>query len=321
MPTTTETLTVARVAGHIGALVSGVDLAAPMPEPVVAAVRAALLEHKVLFFRGQERLDHAAQVAFTSRFGELTGRSRPQSGGALDNFPQILTISPQIDIDALGLDYEEHYRSRLHHGIGAWHTDMSHAVNPPAGSVLRAETVPSHGGDTQWTNLEAAYEGLPPTLQRFVDGLRAEHTFFAAYDMSPYDEIDGPILDRVNSDALVAIHPVVRIHPETGRKALFVNPARVRRIIDLSPVESRHLLELLFREVTRPEYTVRFSWEPGSVAFWDNRSTAHLGVGDYAHTGEARVMHRVTLLGDRPVGPAGFISTQTTGRELAACPA
>jgi taurine dioxygenase len=260
-------------------------------------------------------------VAFTARFGELSGRARPQSGGALAAFPQILTVSPQVDLDAYGVDYEEHYRSRVHHGLGAWHTDVSHAVNPPAGSVLRAETVPSHGGDTQWTNLEAAYDGLPSDLQDFVDGLRAEHTFFAAYDVSPYDETDGPILERVNQDPMVAVHPVVRVHPETGRKALFVNPARVRRIVDVGPVESRHLLELLFREVTRPEYTVRFTWEAGSVAFWDNRSTAHVGVGDFAHTGEPRVMHRVTLLGDRPVGPDGFTSTRHSGRELAACPA
>uniref|UniRef100_UPI003F496A09 TauD/TfdA dioxygenase family protein n=1 Tax=Streptomyces chartreusis TaxID=1969 RepID=UPI003F496A09 len=319
--TTTKQFTVAQVAGHIGALVRGVDLASDLEEPVVNAIREALLEYKVLFFRGQERLDHAAQVAFTARFGELTGRSRPQMGGALDDFPQILTISPQIDLDLYGVDYEEHYRSRLHHGIGAWHTDMSHAVNPPAGSVLRAETVPSHGGDTQWTNLEAAYEGLPASLQQFVDGLRAEHTFFAPYDMSPYDETDRQVLDRVNRDPLVAVHPVVRVHPESGRKSLFINPARVRRIVDLSPLESRHVLELLFREVTRPEYTVRFSWQPGSVAFWDNRATAHLGVGDFAHTGEPRVMHRVTLVGDRPVGPDGFTSTAHAGRELAACPA
>ena len=316
--TTTETLTVTREAGHIGALVSGVDLAAPLAEPVVAAIRAALLEHKVVFFRSQERLDHAAQVAFTARFGELTGRARPQSGGALDDFPQILTISPQIDVDAYGIDYEEHYRSRLHHGIGAWHTDMSHAVNPPAGSVLRAETVPSHGGDTQWTNLEAAYEGLPPDLQRFVDGLRAEHTFFAAYDMSPYDATDRQILERVNSNPLVTVHPVVRVHPETGRKALFVNPARVRRIIGLTPVESRHLLELLFREVTRPEYTVRFSWEPGSVAFWDNRATAHLAPRDIFDSDFDRQFYRVTLVGDVPVGVDGQPSKSIEGAAIVA---
>ncbi|MFJ8752107.1 TauD/TfdA dioxygenase family protein [Streptomyces sp. NPDC102441] len=321
MTTATHSLTVSRVAGHIGATVSGVDLAQDLPESTIAEIRAALLEHKVLFFRGQEGLDHARQVAFGSRFGELTGRARPQSGGALDAFPQILTISPQIDIDAYGVDYEKHYRSRLHHGIGAWHGDMTHTVNPPAGAVLRADTLPSRGGDTQWTNLEAAYQGLPAELQVFLDGLRAEHTFFAAYDMSPYDEIDKQVMDRVNASPQVAVHPVVRVHPETGRKALFVSPARVRRILGLSPMESRHLLELLTREVTRPEYTVRFTWEPGSVAFWDNRCTAHIGVGDVDAVGEPRVMYRVTLLGDRPVGPGGFVSTKTDGQEQTACPA
>ncbi|MCZ1012218.1 TauD/TfdA dioxygenase family protein [Streptomyces lydicus] len=318
--TTTNALTIGRVAGHIGADVSGVDLAEPLAPSIVAEIRAALLEHKVLFFRGQDRLDHAGQVAFASRFGQLIARARPQSGGALEAFPQIWTISPQADTAVYGFDHEEHYRSRQHHGIGGWHTDLSTAVNPPAASVLRAETVPSRGGDTQWTNLEAAYEGLPAQLQRFLDGLQAEHTFFAAYDMSPHDEVDRQILEQVNGKAQVAVHPVVRVHPETGRKALFVSPARVNRVLGLNPMENRHLLELLFREVTRPEYTVRFSWERGSVAFWDNRSTAHLGIGDFAHTDEPRALHRVTLLGDKPVGPDGFTSTKTVGRELTACP-
>lgn len=320
MTSTRTGLTIARVAGHIGADVSGIDVAEPLAPSTVAEIWAALLEHKVLFFRDQGRLDHARHVAFAGQFGQLIARARPQSGGALDEFPQIWTISPQADVAAYGFDHEEHYRSRQHHGIGGWHTDLSTAVNPPAASVLRAETVPGHGGDTQWTNLEAAYEGLPAELQQFLDGLRAEHTFFAAYDMSPYDAVDRKILNQVNGNPQVAVHPVVRVHPETGRKSLFVNPGRVNRILGLSPMENRHLLELLFREATRPEYTVRFSWESGSVAFWDNRSTAHVGIGDFAHTGQHRALHRVTLLGDKPVGPDGFTSTKTVGREFTACP-
>jgi taurine dioxygenase len=187
--------------------------------------------------------------------------------------------------------------------------------------VLRAEIMPEHGGDTQWTNLEAAYRGLPGPLRAFVDGLQAEHSFFAAYSMSPYHPIDRQILDQVGQEPQVAVHPVVRVHPETGERSLFVNPARVARIVDLTPAESRHVLDLLFTEVTRPEYTVRWSWSAGDVAFWDNRSTAHLGIGDYAHTGQPRRLHRVTLLGDVPVGPDGRASRQVVGRTLTACPA
>ncbi|MFI0742763.1 TauD/TfdA dioxygenase family protein [Streptomyces sp. NPDC021100] len=315
----TPSLEVARVAGHLGAEVRGVDLSRPMSAATVEAIRQALEEHQVLFFRAQ-RLDHAQQVAFAARFGPLLARARPQSGGELDAFPQVWTISPQEDQAAYGFDHEEHYRSRQRQGISGWHTDLSDAVNPPAASVLRAEILPSHGGDTQWTSLTAAYAGLPPALQRFVDGLQAEHTFFSAYDMSPHDERDKAIMDAVGTPR-AAVHPVVRVLPTSGRKALFINPARVRRIINLTPAESRHLLELLFREVTRPEYTVRLRWEPGTVAFWDNRSTAHIGVGDYAHLGQPRRMHRVTLHGDKPVGPDGFVSRALAGAELAPCPA
>jgi taurine dioxygenase len=314
------TLTVARVAGHIGATVTGIDLASPLDAETVAEIRAAVLAHKVLFFPGQHTLEHAGQVAFAAQFGELIARARPQSGGDLDDFPQVWTISPQTDSDTYGFDHEEHYRSRQRSGIGGWHTDLSTAVNPPAASVLRAEIVPSHGGDTQWTNLEAAYRGLPGPLRRFVDGLQAEHTFFAAYDMSLDDPRDRQILDHVARDPQVAAHPVVRVHPETGERALFVNPARVSRILDLSPLESRRVLDLLFAEVTRPEYTVRWTWSAGDVAMWDNRSTAHLGIGDYAHTDQPRRLHRVTLLGDVPVGPDGRRSRQIAGRTLTACP-
>lgn len=310
-------LDVRRVAGYIGAEIHGIDLSNTLDDATVAAIRTALLTHKVLFFPGQ-KLDHRTQIAFASQFGDLMARARPQSGGELDEFPQVWTISPEKDVEAYGFDHEEHYRSRQHSGFGGWHTDLSTAANPPAASVLRCDRVPLYGGDTQWANLVAAYEGLPGSLQRFVDGLQAEHTFFAAYDMNPFDERDRAILDQVNKNPQVAVHPVVRVHPETGEKALFVNPARVNRIVGLSPVESRHVLSMLFREVTRPAYTVRYAWTPGAVAFWDNRSTIHMGIGDYAHTNDPRTLHRVTLLGDKPVGPDGFTSHKVAGREFTA---
>lgn len=310
-------MSVDQVAGYIGAEVSGIDLSSELDDKTVAMLRQALLTHKVLFFRDQ-RLDHASQIALGRRFGELTGRSRPQSGTNLDEFPEILTISPSIDRQRYGIDYEAHYRRRWVTYTTGWHSDVSHAVNPPAASILRAETCPPFGGDTTWTNLVAAYEGLSAPLRDFVDTLKAEHTFFAGYQMVEQDPEDRAILEMLNANPRIAVHPVVRVHPESGEKALFVNPSRTKRIIGLTPVESRHFLDLLFAQMIRPEYTVRFRWKPGSVAFWDNRATAHLAATDFTHLNADRVLHRVTILGDRPVGPDGFVSELISGEPFAA---
>lgn len=308
-----KNIKVTRVAGHIGADIDGVDMAQPLDAETIAEIRLALLTHKVIFFRGQE-LGHATHIAFGRQFGELTSRPNQQSGDDLDDFPEIFTVSPHVDIRRYGRDYEAHYRSRWRSTISGWHSDMSHAVNPPMASILRADTVPEFGGDTQWTNLVAAYEGLSPAIRQFVDGLRAEHNFWAGYRMSEHDALDRSILDMVNKNAMVSVHPVVRVHPETGEKALFVSPSRTNRIMGLTPVESRRVLDLLFEQITRSEYTVRFRWEPGCVAFWDNRSTAHIAATDVDHLAAARVLHRVTIVGDIPVGPDGFVSQAVTGR-------
>ncbi|MDT4991391.1 MAG: alkyl sulfatase [Actinoplanes sp.] len=314
---TAEALDLHRAAGYIGARIDGIDLARSLDDAVIAALREALLTYKVLFFRGQH-LDHAAHVALGQRFGTLTVRSRPQSNPALDAYPQVLTISPQIDRNQYGVDYEAHYRSRWASGITGWHIDMSHVVNPPTASILRAETVPAFGGDTQWTNLVAAYQGLSAPLRELCDGLQAEHCFFAGYRMVPSDPIDRAIIDMIGADAPVAVHPVVRVHPETGERALFVNPSRTARIVGLSPAESTAVLGILFEQITRPEYTVRFGWQAGSVAFWDNRATAHLAAPDVDHLADVeRILHRVTIIGDRPVGPDGYISQAMSGAPLA----
>lgn len=310
-----EHVTIKRVAGYIGAEVHGIRLDEELDDATISAIRAALLKHKVLFFRGQS-LDHARHIAFGRRFGELTGRSRPQGGGQADEFPEILTISPAIDLERYGVDYEAHYRTRWTTYITGWHSDVTHAVNPPSASILRAAKAPEYGGDTQWTNLAAAYQGLSKPIQDLADSLRAEHTFFAGYQMIESDPVDRQIIDMINEEPRAAIHPVVRIHPESGEKALFVNPSRTRRIIGLTPVESRQLLDLFFQQISRPEYTVRFRWEPGSVAFWDNRSTAHFAATDFTHLDAERVLYRVTISGDRPVGPGGFTSQLVTGRPL-----
>ena len=303
------TIGVRRLAGNIGAQITGVDIARPLAPGVVAEIRQALLAHKVIFFRDQH-LDHASQIAFAKRFGELT-HAHPHEDAPPDDAPEILTIDPRRYEKKYGARYTEQYAERQYTYFAGWHTDVTAAVNPPAASILRAETVPEFGGDTTWSNLVAAYEGLSAPLRRLADGLVAQHRFLAGYK-PPSDE--SPLARRVNANLLVSNHPVVRVHPETGEKALFVNPGFTDHILGVSAVESRRILDLLFEQIARPDYTVRFHWEPGSVAFWDNRATAHLGPTDLGHLTVERVLHRVTLIGDWPVGPTGFTSEIVEGK-------
>jgi alpha-ketoglutarate-dependent taurine dioxygenase len=310
MTITTER-TVRPVAGHIGADISGIDLASPLAPETVAALTAALHRHKVIFFRGQE-LDHAAQIRFGRVFGELT-YAHPHDDTPPEGNPEIFTIDPERYKQRYGGD-DYNKRRRKYSYVAGWHTDVTAAVNPPAVSVLRAEVVPEIGGDTTWTNLVAAYEGLSAPVKAFVDGLRAEHR----YGASEAPKGDSSYARRVNDNLLVSVHPVVRVHPVTGERALFVNPGFTSHIVDVEPRESRAILDLLYAEITRPEYTVRFRWEPGSVAVWDNRATAHLAPGDLDHLDVRRTLHRVTVIGDRPVGPDGFTSEIVAGRPFTA---
>jgi alpha-ketoglutarate-dependent taurine dioxygenase len=290
------------VGGHIGAEIRGVDLQKPLSEGAVFDIRQALLRHKVVFFRGQN-IDHAQQVAFTERFGTLT-YAHPHEDEPIAEFPQLLPIDRSRYERRNGLRRTS-YESR-------WHTDVTAAVNPPAGSILRAVNVPSFGGDTTWTNLVAAYEGLPAPLRALADGLRAEHRFLARTRLSP----ELPIVKRIQANPLVSIHPVVRVHPETGERALFVNPGFTSHLLDVSPRQSDQLLELLFEQITRPAYTTRFRWNNGDIAFWDNRATAHLAPQDLDHIEVERVLYRTTIVGDVPVGPDGFRSQIVEGAEF-----
>ena len=309
-------LHIRRVAGCIGANIDGVDLAQPLPPATVAALRDALHTHKVLFFRGQH-LDHASHVALGEQFGPLTRRAGDKHGVHPDGYPQILTMDATEEDTRYGTDFEERLRQRWTSYIAGWHSDLTPHVNPPMASILRAERVPSYGGDTQWTDLTAAYAGLSEPLRDLVDKLHAEHAFFAGCQFSANDPDDVAVAANHAANPQAAIHPVVRVHPDTGERSLFVNPASTSRIVGLTPTESRALLDLLFAQITRSEYTVRFRWAPGSVAFWDNRSTAHLAATDTADVPERRTMHRVAILGDRPVGPDGFTSEHVAGEPLA----
>jgi alpha-ketoglutarate-dependent taurine dioxygenase len=296
------------VSGHIGADISGVDISRSLTDQTVAQIRDALHRYKVIFFRDQQ-LDHAAQIAFGRNFGDLT-YAHPHDDTPPEEHPEIFTIDPRRYEQRYGKEFREQTQRRQYSYFAGWHTDVTAAVNPPAGSILRAETVPEVGGDTQWTSLAAAYAGLSAPVRAFVDRLRAEHRYGGADRPTG----DGAYAKRINDNLLVAVHPVVRVHPVTGERALFVNPGFTSHIVDVSARESRAILDLLYSEITRPEYTVRFRWAPGSVAFWDNRATAHLAPKDIEHLDVQRTLHRITLVGDIPVGPDGRASELVAGR-------
>ncbi|GLW46283.1 taurine dioxygenase [Streptomyces sp. NBRC 14336] len=310
-------VTVQQVAGRIGAEISGVDLREELDDATVAEIRRAVLTHRVVFFRDQH-IGHAQHIAFGRRFGALTRRPGNKHGLHPEGHPEILTVDPKRDVERYGADFEEHYRRKWLSPLAGWHSDLTQAVNPPSLSILRAEKTPPVGGDTQWTNTVAAYEGLSAPLREFVDSLMAEHAFFTAVHLRHSDPRDREILKLYCADPQVAVHPVVRVHPETGEKALFVSPGSTTRITGFTELESRHLLDLLFQHLTSAEYTVRFRWEPGSIAFWDNRSTCHLAPTDFAHLDVERVMHRVTVLGEPAEGPNGFVSQQVSGEPMRA---
>lgn len=235
------------VAGHIGADITGVDISQPLSDDQVTEIREALHRHKVIFFRDQH-LDHASQIAFGRRFGELT-YAHPHDEAPPETYPEIFTVDPRRYEQRYGEEFRQENRRRQYSYFTGWHTDVTAAVNPPAASILRADVVPDVGGDTTWTSLVAAYEGLSEPVQAFVRTLRAEHR----YGGSDAPRGDGAYAKRINDNLLVAIHPVVRVHPETGEQALFVNPGFTSHIVGVSARESKAILDLLYGEITRPE--------------------------------------------------------------------
>jgi alpha-ketoglutarate-dependent taurine dioxygenase len=298
------------LSGWTGAEVRGVDLSQELSDSDVRGIRDALLRWKVVFFRDQQ-LDHASQIRFGRLFGEVTPGHPYEGDVAPEGFPEIHTVSPA----AYDQRYGRNYSQQLGANGPGWHADVTPLINPPWASILRAEVVPPFGGDTQFTNVAAAYEGLAPEVRQFIDGLRAEHRFGSARQAAHSEERIG---EWVRTRPLASIHPVVRVHPETGEKVIYVNPGFTTHIVGFSPRESRHILDLLFEQIGRPEYTVRFKWEPGSVAFWDNRAALHLAPRDFQHLDGDRVLHRITLVGDVPVGPDGRSSEALEGEPFLA---
>jgi alpha-ketoglutarate-dependent taurine dioxygenase len=191
-----------------------------------------------------------------------------------------------------------------------WHTDVTFVHNPPLGSILKAVEIPTYGGDTAWTNLVAAYDGLSQPLKELVGGLHAVHRNEILVELGSPQGL--ALRSAFTSSPYWTEHPVVRVHPETGEKALFVNPNFTSHLVGLRNKESRALLALLYDHIADPRFTVRFRWAPGSIAFWDNRATAHLAAFDGVR-GEPRTLHRITIAGDVPVGPDGFESVALEG--------
>lgn len=299
-----EGLSVTPLSIHIGARIDGVDLKRPLSAAHREAIHAALLRWKVLFFHDQH-LDHAQQVDLGRQFGELT-IGHPVFG-YVEGHPEVYSVGRDRFTSRFSAE-------RLVRPWSGWHTDVTAAVNPPAAAILRGVDIPPYGGDTQWTNLVAAYQGLSPTLRAFVDTLRGEHRFTPPEGSVARQGFSDPLA----ATPLVSEHPLVRVHPLTGEKALFVSPAFLKRIVGLSLRESEQLLALLFEHAIRPEYTVRFKWQAGDVAFWDNRATAHLPPEDIYASDFARQLYRVTLVGEVPVGPDGRASTAIEGRPVLA---
>ncbi|HEY9313403.1 TauD/TfdA dioxygenase family protein [Williamsia sp.] len=291
------------VAGHIGAEVDGIDVRDPLTPNQSRALTKGLHHYKVLFFRDQQ-IDHAQQIAFSRTFGRVTA-SHPYDDDAPTEFPEILKVDNR--------DFERKFGIKTASYTNEWHTDVTALVNPPAVTILRSDVAPVRGGDTSWTNLAAAYEGLPDPLKELVDGLRAEHRFGGRH---PVFKPDSKYGEKVSKAPLVSEHSVVRVHPVTGERILFVQPGFTHRIIGYSRRQSDALLDLLFDEVTKAAYTVRFRWLPGSIAVWDNRATAHLAPGDINHLDVARTLYRTTIEGDVPVGVDGRPSVSISGEQF-----
>lgn len=298
-----ETITVEPMTLHIGAEISGVDLKQPLSDDQRQEIRDAWVKWKVVCFRGQH-LDHAQHVAFATQFGEPTV-GHPVFGHT-DEFPEIYSVAKVRQGNTP-------YRDKpMLTPWSFWHADLTCAVNPPVGSILRGDIVPPYGGDTQWTNLAAAYNGLSETMRGIVETLDAVH----AFEVPEGDGAKAEYVESLRQRTMVTRHPLVRVHPETGEKVLYLSPSFLRRIDGMHPRESQKLLELLWEHCVRPEYTLRFRWQPGDVAFWDNRSTAHLAPLDIFESDFDRQLYRITLVGDVPYGVDGRRSQALEGRPI-----
>jgi taurine dioxygenase len=274
-------LSLTRLTPTIGALVEGFDLAQPLSAEDQRNIAEALIEHHVLFFRNQ-RINPLQHRDFAANFGSLHVHpiypSHPQA-------PEIVVL------DTAFVDLKDN---------AIWHTDVTFTETPPMGGVLAAHVLPPQGGDTLWASCVAAFETLSAPLQRLLEGLTASHDIQQSFPPQRFalNAEAQARLDLAKRNNPPVTHPVVRTHPVSGRKGLFVHEGFTTHINELSPSESRAILSMLYAHTIKPEFTVRWRWRVGDVAFWDNRVTQHYAVDDYRPA--RRVMHRATIVGDRP---------------------
>jgi taurine dioxygenase len=275
------TITVSRLTPALGAIVEGVKLADELPQESVDRLNELLVEHQVLFFREQP-ITPQQQCRFAARFGQL--HVHPIYP-VLPDLPQILLLDTHGDF----LPDNDN-----------WHTDVTFSQTPPMAGILAAKQLPSAGGDTLWSSNLAAYEALSAPMKRLLDGLTAEHSVLKSFPAARWgaDPASKERYERAVAKHPPVTHPVVRTHPVSGRKSLFVNDGFTTHIHELNPRESDALLGFLFAHAARPEFTLRWRWRVDDLAFWDNRITHHYAVADYLP--ERRVMHRATVIGDRP---------------------
>jgi taurine dioxygenase len=273
-------ITLAPLTPAIGAEVGGVDLSRPLDADALGTLRAALLDHKVLFFRDQD-ITTEEHLAFARSFGELEVHPfAPHKPG----YPEVLAIT-----------HDRERRGREN----TWHSDVTWREKPSLGSVLRALEVPPVGGDTLFSDMGAAYDGLSEPVKDQIEGKVAVHDFaYFRAGMRKAGKSEAEI-EAFNRAYPEVEHPVVRTHPETGRKSLYVNAAFTKHIVGMAKEESDRLLRHLYAQAATPEYQCRFRWRAHSIAFWDNRSSQHYAVSDYWPA--VRRMERVTIIGDRPI--------------------
>ena len=267
------------IAGALGAELHGVNLCEDLSSETYSEIRRLLVKHQVIFFRDQD-ISRAQHKALAESFGPV------QTHPAYDTVPGY----PEITI----LESTAEKPSK----IEVWHSDMTFRKHPPLGSVLRSKICPPEGGDTLWSSMTAAYNGLSKSMQVFLSNLEAEHDFSFGFKESLAELGGRERLAQAVADNPPVIHPVIRIHPESGKKVIFVNALFTTKILGLTANESSEILSFLYGHVITPEFTCRFHWRPNSIAIWDNRSTQHKPINDYfpAH----RLLERVAIDGDKP---------------------
>lgn len=283
-----NTLSVRKVAAACGAEIEGVDLSQPLDDATFAAIENAFVEHQVIVFRDQ-KISTEDQKAFGRRFGDLTVHPFAPSS---EDAPDLIVFDNDANTPPWGTD--------------VWHSDETFREEPPLGTMLRALIVPEYGGDTMFASMSAAYDGLSDRMQQLLSGLEAIHDFKPFRNLFDSDPESRQKLRVFEDRYPPAVHPVVRTHPVTGRKALFVNPQFTLGIRGMDEAESRAILELLFHQAEIPEYQYRHHWAPDTMVFWDNRSVQHYAIHDYYPN--RRKLERITIKGDRPFSKEPAVS-------------